>query len=56
MNYVDAAAPQDAEVEEINAMDDSTQQAIVKSMWAVSISDSAAAMAYYDYPADVISN
>ncbi|MGO9481337.1 MAG: hypothetical protein ACLP05_06120 [Candidatus Kryptoniota bacterium] len=56
MNYVDAAAPQVADVDEINSVDDSTQQAVVKSMWAVSLADSVAAIDYSDYPGNVISN
>ena len=50
VNYIDAAVPQIAEADEMNVIDDSTQQAVVKSMWAISISDSAVAAAYYDYP------
>jgi hypothetical protein len=56
INYVDVAAPPVAESEEITAVDDSTQEAIVNSMWA-DVTDSAVAADYYlDYPSTVISN
>ncbi len=56
INYVDVADPQVAAVDEMNTVDDSTQQAVVKSMWTRAITDSTAATYYFDYPANVLSN
>ena len=56
INFVDVAAPQVAETDEITAVDDSMQQAVVNSLWPTAVTDSAAAMDYFDYPSDVISN
>ncbi|MFZ1080801.1 MAG: hypothetical protein WAO19_02615 [Candidatus Kryptoniota bacterium] len=56
INYVNAAAPQIVEADEMNAIDDSTQQAVVKSMWTASVTDSASAIDYFDYPENIISN
>ncbi len=55
VNYVDAASPQVDEVDEINSVDDSVQEEVVKSMW-VSVADSSKSLDNFDFTGNSISN
>ncbi len=48
INYVDVVSSQANEIDEMDAMDDSTQQAVVGALWS-SVSDSTATMDAFDY-------
>jgi len=54
VNYVDAVSSQASEIDELDAVDDSLQLAVVKSMWN-SVSDSTSS-SDFDYLGNVVSN
>lgn len=55
LNYVNVAAPQISEADEMDAAGDSVQQAVIRSMWA-SVADSASSIDDFDYLGNTISN
>jgi len=55
VNYVDSAVQPIHETDELSSVDDSTQIAVVKAMWA-SVADSSIALDDFDYNGNVSSN
>ncbi len=55
VNYVNAVSPQANEMDELDAVDDSVQQAVVSALWN-SVSDSTTALDAYEYLGNTISN